>query len=245
MMALRRADVKRLRWLAFGIVCGCVPVALYGQTSGQQIATATWTGGGGDSNWGNGQNWSYMGTDNNQCTPNGIAIPPGTVPINSTLPCYYANVVIGNGVTVNNGSVMFSSYIQNFTLGPGAKLNGVVDAVGNVMVGPGATVYGGVSAGLTSGGVLTNQGTILGDAGGATVINSGAIRVFAGEVSAGLVFAETQGTNTGTIEALSLGTYLGVMGGSSLSGPWNNSKGTIQVDEQATLYSDATCRATP
>jgi fibronectin-binding autotransporter adhesin len=221
---------KRERW--FGIflakavlVCGCAPFALNGQGN----PTATWTGGGNDSSWANGKNWQW---DNPQCNnSNNTPIPPATFTVGS--PCYYANVVIGGGVTVNEGE-QASSYIVNFSLGATSTLNGAANGTGNVTIAEGAIVNGAASAG-TSSGVLTNQGTIFGSAIGATIINTkdGWIHATGPNPQ---VFVTTQGTNAGTIEA----SRAGGTGSVGLTGPWNNIGGTIQIDSGAVLVCDAT-----
>jgi hypothetical protein len=245
---------KRQRW--FGIflakailVCGCASFALYGQST----PTATWTGEGGDSNWGNGKNWSW--DNGSQCDDpiSGIAIPPGNF-INPSSPCYIANVMIGKGVTVNeNANGNASSGIYNFTLGA-STLNGPAGGTGNVTIGSGAIVNGDAGSGLSgsvtiargatvigsasassSSGVVTNQGTIMGSAAGATVINTQGGVIHASGLYA-QVFAPTQGTNAGLIEA----TGAGGTGSVSLTGPWNNTGGTIQIDGGTVLVCDAT-----
>jgi uncharacterized protein (TIGR03437 family) len=244
---------QRERW--FGIflaktilVFGCASFALYGQS----YPTATWTGGGSASSWADGKNWNW---DNNQCNdPNtGVAVPPATFG-NSASPCYTANVTIGSGVTVNENEQAFST-IYNFTLGANSTLNGsaagtgnvtigadstvngAASASGNVTIGTGAIVNGSAAAGVPSqtSGALTNQGTIFGSASGATVINTNNGWIHAIGASA-VVFATTQGTNTGTIEASRAGGT-GIVG---LTGPWNNAGGTIQIDSGAVLVCDAT-----
>jgi uncharacterized protein (TIGR03437 family) len=230
---------ERQRWVAIFVakailVCGCAPLALYGQGN----PTATWTGQGNDGSWANGKNWQWTG-DNNQCettsapgTPaNPIAIPPATLNVGS--PCYYANVVIGANFTVNEDE-QGSSYIVNFTLGATSTLNGSANGTGNTTIGLGAIVNGQASAGSTSG-VLTNQGTIFGSVSGATVINTkdGWIHAFGAGAQ---VFAPTQGTNAGLIEATAAGGTASV----ALAGPWNNSGGTIQIDSGTVLVCDAT-----
>jgi uncharacterized protein (TIGR03437 family) len=232
---------KRQRW--FGIflaqavlVCGCAPLALYGQGN----PTATWTGQGNDSSWANGKNWSWNGTDNGQCettsgTGTPTAIPPATLTVGS--PCYYANVVIGGGVTVNEDE-QGSSYIVNFSLGATSTLNGSATGSGNVTIGVGAIVNGSASA---TSGALTNQGAIFGSVLGATVINQkGGIIQPSGQNPE--VFASSQGTNEGLIEALNAGggPFLTGTGTLSLTGPWNNAGGTIQIDNGAVLTCDAT-----
>ena len=203
------------------LICGCMRLA------GQAPPTATWTGGGGDSNWGNASNWSWQG-DNGQCKD----YAPGTIP---TLPgniCYAPNVVIPGKVAVNENNVLFVSEINNFSIGEGSVLSGGnVDTEGNVMVASDAFVNGAVSA-HGSGGVLTNQGTIIGGVLAATITNSGTIKLVG---AVGQAYATAQGTNTGTIEATGNGSSLGVQGASTLQGPWNNANGTIQVDSGATL----------
>jgi uncharacterized protein (TIGR03437 family) len=219
---------KHERWLAKAVlVCGCAPFALYGQAT----PTVTWTGGGGDSNWGNADNWSWAG-DNGQCK--GYA--PGTIPTSPGNICYAPNVVIPTGVNVNETNVQFLSDINNFSIGANSVLaGGGVAAQGNVMVASGAIVDGAVRA-YGSGGVLTNQGTIIGGVIAATVNNSGTIQLAGVDVDQ--AYATTQGTNTGIIEATSNGSALG-QGTSILDGPWNNAKGTIQVDSGATLVCQA------
>jgi uncharacterized protein (TIGR03437 family) len=201
------------------LICGCVRLA------GQAIPTATWTGGGGDSNWGNANNWSWQG-DNGQCkgyAPGAIPALPGDI-------CYAPNVVIPSGVVVNENNVQFISNINNFSIGQNSVLaGGGVDTEGNVMVASDAFVNGAVTS---RGGALSNQGTIIGSVLAVMVNNSGTIKL-AGAVDQ--AFATTQGTNTGTIEATSNGSTLGVQGASTLQGPWNNANGTIQVDSGATL----------
>jgi uncharacterized protein (TIGR03437 family) len=224
---------ERQRW--FGIfvakailVCGCAPFALYGQ-----YPTATWTGMGNDGSWANGNNWTW---DNSQCNdPTGVAYPPATFYQGS--PCYTANVVIGAGVTVDEDEDGMSA-INNFSLGAGSTLMGAANGTGDTMIGLGAIVSGGASAGSSSG-VLSNQGAIFGSVSGATVTNTkdGIIHA-SGQYAS--VIAHTQGTNAGTIEATGPGTLLGGTGTVSLSGPWNNTGGTIQIDSGTVLSCDAT-----
>jgi uncharacterized protein (TIGR03437 family) len=223
---------KRKRW--FGIflakallVCGCAPLALNGQGN----PTATWTGGGNDSSWANGKNWQWDNSQCNNSNNNNTPIPPATFTVGS--PCYYANVVIGGGVTVNEDE-QASSYIVNFSLGATSTLNGAANGTGNVTIALGAIVNGAASAG-TSSGVLTNQGTIFGSALGATIINTkdGWIHATGPNPQ---VFVTTQGTNAGTIEA----SRAGGSGSVGLTGPWNNIGGTIQIDSGAILVCDAT-----
>jgi fibronectin-binding autotransporter adhesin len=213
---------ERQRW--FGIflakailVCGCVPFALYGQV------TATWTGGGGDSSWSDGNNWSW---DNSACQ--GPSNSPGTF-IDNTSPCYTANVMIGGGFTVNV-NVQFMSVVQNLTIGSSAFLYGTVNPEGTATIGSGAYVSGGVFAA----GVLTNQGTIVGGASGGPVNNNNGATI---KLTGGLN-TYGPGTNAGTIEATGTGSYGG--GSAGLSGNWNNAGGTIQIDSGATLVCDAT-----
>jgi uncharacterized protein (TIGR03437 family) len=213
------------------LVCGCAPLALYGQSS---YPTATWTGNANDSSWANGNNWTWTG-DNNQCettsgTGTPTAIPPATFNVGS--PCYYANVVIGAGVTVNEDD-QGSSYIVNFSLGATSTLNGAANGTGNTTIGLGAIVNGSASA---TSGVLNNQGYIFGSASGATIINTkdGFIHAFGPSAQ---VFVTTQGTNAGTIEA-SGGN--GGNGAVSLTGNWNNAGGTIQIESGTVLTCDAT-----
>lgn len=206
--------------------CVCTIFALYGQGN----ATATWTGGAGTSNWYDAGNWSWSG-DNGACQ-NVPPTPVGSVP---GQPCYEPNVVIPGGVTVNANGGAVSPDVNNFSLGADSSLQGTVSASGNATVAAGASVNGGVEA---SKGTLTNQGTITGSAIGATIVNSGTIKI-AGQNGQVYVPSSGSGTNAGTIEATSNGSYLGVSGG-GLTGAWNNSNGTIQIDSGATLICAAT-----
>jgi uncharacterized protein (TIGR03437 family) len=228
--------MRRWRWseICVILICGCVRLA------GQATPTATWTGEGGDNNWSTGGNWSWQG-DNGQCEGTAPGTFVGLVPGNI---CFQPDVVIPGGFVVNDQYTNFMSAINNFTLGAGSSLNGGmnaqgdvigVNAQGNVTIAAGAVLTGEVTAGPTSNGVLTNQGTIIGGAFAGVVSNSGAIKL-----EGNGLLADSQGINSGTIEATSMGSSFDVPGASSLSGPWINAGGTIQVDSGATLICDAT-----
>ncbi|HEX5226310.1 MAG TPA: hypothetical protein VFW44_01310 [Bryobacteraceae bacterium] len=192
--------------------------------SGQALPNATWTGGGGNSNWSNAKNWSW---DNNACQQNAPGTFTGTLPGDT---CYAANVTIPGGFSVTL-DVGLTSAVNNFTLSSGASLNGSVSALGNAMIAQGASVQGAITS---SSATVTNQGDIVGGVGGQTVINSGNIKV------TGSVFAAGSGTNTGIIEATAGGSFGGVTGAAGLSGEWNNNNGTIEIDKGAMLIADGT-----
>jgi hypothetical protein len=241
------------------LVWGCVPFVVYGQQKPKAAAPrglssglpalATWTGNGDDGGWANGNNWQWT-NDDNECTPNGFAIPPGTASAGDpTSPCYFADVNIPpNSGTISTQNVSWSSYIDNFTLNIFNTLNGGVRASGNALIAGGATVNGGVGAGqgtatyMQLAGTLTNQGTIsLGSGGGAsgcTIVNTGVIKgsgsIFTpyNTTECGASADATTGTNAGTIEATSATLQL--------AGIWDNTKGTIKIDGNAELLAGGT-----
>jgi uncharacterized protein (TIGR03437 family) len=224
------------RLAVFVLVCACAPRATGGITTG---ATATWTNGGGDNNWGTGENWSWTG-DNGAC----MNVVPGSF-TDATSPCYQPTVNIPDGSGTVNQNAELSWLIGDFSLGSGDVLNGFMSSAGNVTIAGSAVVNGGVSASSTIypgelPGTLTNKGTINllgGGVSGCIIVNSGTIKGY------GSIFApdNTGCGNTGTtVNATNTNTIEASGGNLQFDGTWNNAEGTIQIDAAATLQANGT-----
>lgn len=219
----------------FVLVCACAPCAIGGITPN---ATATWTGGGGDNNWGTGENWSWSAAD---CNENNVV--PGSI-TDPTSDCYNPTVNIPDGKGTVNQNTLLPGYISDFTLGSGDVLSGFLGSTGNVTIAGGAVVNGGVSASETTQpgtlpGTLTNKGTINltgGGVGGCTINNSGTI------IGYGSVFTPhntSQCGNTGTTVTATNTNTIEARGGTlQFGGTWNNAGATIQIDAGATLQAN-------